>query len=177
MSHSTQFLSLKAELEKFKRVHSDLYEVFVQNRKALTAQTLEDCADIVCMLRDIEKLADDVRKESKLLYESAQRAACMLWAVQNEGGPIRASLCTASPQIKQMATTPNRERDPENYKKLMAFLGCPENRIEDGVLIPHWPKLMEFLSARISDGLPMPEGIDVTKTYDIYSLLIRKNKE
>jgi len=168
--------TLAPQLEALTKLHADLYEAFVSVRKTATTQDLEKLVDAACILRDIEKLGDDLRTESKMLAYLIAKLVCMQWAVLNTGKPIRGTLCSASPQVRQMAVVPNVNRDPDGYRRLMKFLGCPDERIDDGVFHIHWPKLVDYITDRLANGLPMPEGVDTSKTYDIYSLVIRKNR-
>jgi hypothetical protein len=166
--------TLEVRLAEVVKLHADVYETLTFVRKRLAEQPLEDLADITCVLNQMDKLGDDIRKECKFLSEAAQKSACLLWAVLGSCKPIQGRLCTASTDVKQMASLPNKSKDPVNYIKLLEYLGLPPERIEDGTLVPHWPSIVLFFTELMAQGKPLPAGIDVGKAYNLYGLRIRR---
>jgi hypothetical protein len=157
-------------------LHANAYEQVCMARNAAPSLPLEDMADCAYVLNEMSKLADDMRKEAKLLSEILQRFACIRWATQPDasGEVVRGKLCTASPNIREMRHLPSREKEPEKYKALLRHFGVPEEHIESGVLHVTYPVMVDYLTKRAEQGLPPPPGLEANKAYQLYSLIMRK---
>lgn len=169
----------KTVFETAKQTHEEIYN----SLKQLTAQTRQETeinilVDRIYALREAAKLLDDTRKECNRLADFATRLACLIWAQGDSSEPIRTEYCTGSPDVQMSVNIPNKKRDPVAFCNLMKFLGVPENLYltESEIVRPHWPGLVEMLTARLSKGLPLPEGIDVNATVPIYKITIRGKK-
>lgn len=168
---------LEHKLRDWQVLHADTYEQITMARKRLAGLSLEDLADCASVLNDLEKLADDTRKECRMLSELMQKTACVRWATSGSTEEtIRGERCTATPTIREMRALPDRKRDPERYAKLMEHYGASQAAIDSGVLSLHWPSMVEYLSKRAEQGLPPPPGLEGSTTYEQYSLTIRKKR-
>jgi len=172
---------LRRIIEKYelmKQVHANVYETLADLRANLqNNQTMENITDQILCLREIAKLAEDLRKEATKLQQTAERVICILWVTQKCGEPIQGEYATGTPDVKQAASLPKRSREPEKYAKLMKHIGISDEQIDSGLLSLHWPSFTEYLSTLIAEGKPLPPGIDPDKTYPIYTLRLRKCKE
>jgi hypothetical protein len=158
-------------------MHAEIYRELSQlKEQSLKCGDMQELADRAYALRDMHKYVDDLRKELDQTKSVCERIACLLWAKDSEGDPIRTDHCTASPKIKYMASLPSRTRDPEAYANLMGHLGIPDGLLPEDVVRPHWPGFVNYMTRLAEEGLPLPEGIDVDKTYPVYSLTIRGKK-
>jgi hypothetical protein len=137
---------------------------------------MNELTDAVYSLGEAYKYADDLRREIDKTKKLASKLVCLLWAKFTEGGPIRTAHCTGTPRIKMIASVPSARRDPEAYESLMEHLAIPERVWRNDVVRPHWPGLVEHLSQRLEQGLPVPPGIDPDKTYPDYAVTIRSKK-
>lgn len=168
---------LEHRLRDWQVLHSMTYEQVAMARKKLAELSLEDLADCASVLNDLEKLADDTRKECRMLSELMQKTACVRWATSGSTEEtIRGERCTATPTIREMRALPDRKRDPEKYEALMKHLGATPETIDSGVLSLHWPSMVEYLSHRAEQGLPPPPGLEGSTTYEQYSLTIRRKR-
>ena len=142
--------------------------------------SLLELADIAYALRDTRDMAEDIRKRCDALGKTAQNFACLGAVTLEHGGTIGTEYVAATPSVKTVVSIPSRKKEPEAFAKLMDHLKVPRElweRGEHAAMQPHWPGLMELVSERQANGLPMPPGIDPNKTYAEYSLRMRGRKE
>lgn len=140
---------------------------------------MEELADLTYALREVFNYIDDMRKEISKTKQACERIACVLWSHKSDGDPIRTPYCTGTPKVKMMASLPNKRREPEKYAALMTHLGIDPSlwKGENDAVRVHWPGFVEHMTALAEKGLPLPAGIDVDKTYPVYSLTIKKGKK
>lgn len=162
-----------------------IHEAYVQadgelRRFLSTCPNTEDQADAAYALREIADMVDEVRKMANSTGELAQRFACIIAGATGNPEPIRTEYCTATPDVKPIASVPRQSSDPEGYALLMEHLGIPRAMWDRGddksVVKPNWPGMMSYLAEQMKQGKPLPPGIDPDKTYSEYRLLIRKKK-
>jgi len=138
----------------------------------------ETLADEAFVLRQLEELADDTRKDCRAVKETIEKCACLLWVEENmntsgRGDPIRGDLCVATPDVKEMASLPRPKTQPEQYGALMTWLGIPLSVVAQDLVRPHWPGFTDKISELAATGQPLPPGIDPDKTYPLYKLTTR----
>lgn len=162
-----------------------LHASFVRNeisiRKFLVGcSSKEEHADAAYAFRETHKLIDDVRKRLEDLRKLSEKMACVIAAATFDADTIRTDYCSATPDVKPIASVPSRSRQPEEYAKLMSWLGVPEGlwstNDDHAPIKPHWPGVMEMLDREMRAGRPLPPGIDPNKTYNEYKLVIRGKK-
>lgn len=163
--------------DDLKKLYTEAYATLILERGEIeTCSDLELLADKVYALREISRLADDLRKEAFSLMETASKIACVLWTAHSDGEPIRTKLCTATPKITQGAYIPKKSRNPKEYAELMAYLGIPNDVADNETVRVHWPSFCALLTEKSEKGEPLPDGIDTTKLYTKYSLTIRSKR-
>ena len=144
-------------------------------RATAQAATKEELADLVYVLRQCEQLVNDTRKDITAVMELCEQIACLKWMTDDPtGSPIRGTLSTASPEVKQMASLPRQSSDPEGYAKLMDYLQIPEAVRDRDLLRIHWPAFTDLITELASNGKPLPPGIKADNTYPLYKLRCRK---
>ncbi len=167
--------------EAFIAAHADLYLPLKRLRERMQrTNDMHELVDTVLVLREMYKYADDLRKEIQRTRDVCERITCVIWAKGTDAEPIRTAYVTASPDIKYMASIPKRKTDPEKYAALMNFLGIPDQlwrTTGPEVVRAHWPGFVDYVSARMEAGLPLPDGLDVEKTYPVYKLTLRRKKK
>jgi hypothetical protein len=154
-----------------------------QDVQATCGNDEKELADIAYALRETTDLADDLRKRAAALGRTAQSAACMLQVTLNgSAASIKTDYCTAALKMKTVVSIPKKDRQPNEYAALMDWLKVPrelwqnENSKYSAVEF-HWPGLVDLISQKQSQGLPLPPGIDPNKTYVEYSLTMRGKKD
>lgn len=136
-------------------------------------------ADTAYALRQIEDLADEIRKNCKKQGELAQRMACMIVGTAGGSTIIRTDHVSATCDIRPIVSIPRRSTHPEEFAELMRYLKVPDELWKPGdhaAMQPHWPGLVDLLSRRQAAGLPLPPGIDPNKTWPKYALILRGKK-
>lgn len=164
--------------KRTKAFFTDAYERILEIRELTKAQTdMNELADWVYALRESYTFVDNLRKDIKAAMETCEKLACLFWIEMQDGDPIKTEYVTATPKVKMIASIPSKKKDPEQYAKLMNFLGVDEKLYDEiEVVRPHWPGFVEMVSQLAEKGLPLPDGIDPTKTFPQYSLIVRKQK-
>lgn len=138
-----------------------------------------ELADVAYAMREASKLVDDTRKRLDGLGETAQKVACLVSVQLGDVSTIRTEHCSATPDVRQVASPPRRSTRPEEFARLMDHLGVPKHLWEGGdhaVVQPHWPGLMDYLARQAAEGKPLPPGIDPSRTFPEYKLVIRAKK-
>lgn len=169
------------EYRRAKSSHADLYRHLIYVRDNLKDLTQEDLVDIALVLRSISALADDIRKECNGIKELVERVVCLRWVqatLNDPGAPdaIRGELATGTPDVRQMASLPRPNSDPEGYEKLMRSIGAITAARKD-LVRPHWPGLTEWITRLAKKGKQLPKGIDPNKTYPLYRLFPLRRKK
>lgn len=170
-----QLLNLLKEYDKMKKVHLTCYELLSIIRDSLRASKYEmkDMVNFIYVMREISKLADDLRKEADGIGHMFENAACAVWVAQSETKPIRAALATGTPDCKLALKVPNRKTEPERFQKMMDFFGIPASAVAARVIKPYWPGLCEFISLLSEEGKPLPPGVDPDDTYPTYRVRVK----
>jgi hypothetical protein len=166
--------SLVELYRRAKSFHEQAYRITSELQSAVRqCRSQEDLADDVYAIRQATKFVEDARKEMGKLERLAEKMCCALWVQAGLGDPISTRHCSASPDVKMMASLPNRHTQPEAYEKLMRHLGVPESLWRDGdhaSVEIHWLGFTDMLSRDLAAGRPLPPGIDPEKTYPEYRL-------
>jgi hypothetical protein len=171
---------LYLEVEK---AHEDLYNSLQALRK-VTSQDREirSLTDTAYALNESLKLLESAKKEINITKDMLTKVIGALWVQVNNQEPIRTWYCTGTPRVKMAATLPSRKSDPEKYGKLMDSLNIPRelwDRPEDEhqIVHIHWPGMVDYVSELSAQGLPLPDGVDMSKAYPNYALTLRPRKE
>ena len=174
-----QLLSLIKEHEKMKKIYLSCYENLSILRDELRASKfqIEDMVNFIYVMREISKLANDLRKEIDGVGHMFENTACAIYVSLNQTDPIRSSLATGTPDLKLGVKIPNQDREPEEFLTLMKFFKIPKKAITDKVIKLHWPGLCEYVSVLAEEGKPLPPGIDPDDTYPTYKVRIRGIKD
>jgi hypothetical protein len=179
-------LKAAQDLEWMLRERHEQVYLKIKELKELASKQgdIKELTDIAYALHECEKFLDAEEKECRNFRETLERVIGALWAKIGNPEPVRTAHVTASPDIKIMVPMPDRRREPEAYQKLMRSMKVPEELWvagegdnEHSVVKPHWPGMVEYVSQLASRGLPLPDGLDPSKTMSIYKLRYRGKKE
>lgn len=149
---------------------------------------LIELADCAYAMREIASFADEIRKRANKIGEHAQKVGCFI-ATQTSlisGNPadlkIKTEYCTATADVKQIVSTPDKRKEPEAYRKVLQHYGFIEEALFDAtddknpLVVAYWPGVIERINADIAAGKPTPPGIDPSKMTAEYRLSIRANR-
>lgn len=161
--------------EKVQALHAEAYSTLESLKGGLSASSdMKAHADAAYALRETAKYADDIRKMCIAQQETCEKIACAVAIKLEHMGPIKTDHCTASTKIKMIASVPRPSTQPEEFAALMEYFGIKNNTQE--LFRLHWPTFVDHLSDCLSEGKPLPPGIDPNKTYPEYRLVIHKKK-
>jgi hypothetical protein len=151
-------------------VHASIYKLLLELKSGATIRSLPELVDLVYALKKSSELLDDVRKEVDQLKEFIERLACLAWLTQASGENVKTEYCTGTPDVKQMAKVP--KPGTEEYVALMNHFGVdPSSPVR-----PHWPSMVERLSAELAEGKPLPPGCDPASVYQVFRVKILKKR-
>jgi len=173
--------------------HAAAYLKLQSVKAALPAATLNQLCNIAYALRETTKYIEDLRKELIAIEKFAERLACMRFIQDGEKTVrkkenIKTEYCTCTPAVNICAAIPKADKSPDEYNALMNWLGIDpvlrdqgeietDRGIEDTEVVRiHWPGFQCLLNRLNSQGIALPDGIEMDKTYTEYKLRIRKKK-
>lgn len=137
---------------------------------------LAEGIDHIYALSEASKKIDTIRKTLDKLNEQLQDYVSMVLFARHKKS-YSTEFATGTRRSAQNPRIPTMKSDPENYIKLMRYFGIPDDAIKNEILRPHWPSLREYLSYCMSQGLPIPDGLDVAKLEPRNTISIRSKKE
>jgi hypothetical protein len=166
-----------------KKVYLLLYGLLSELRDEMKAGKYDLCdmVNFIYVMREIARLADDLRKEANGIGQMFENVACALYVKQNQNSPdkadpIRAALATGTPKLTLGAKLPHEKRDPEKYIALMTHFGIGPEALEKRVVKAYWPGICEQISQLAEQGKPLPPGINPDDTYPTYKVTIKIRK-
>jgi hypothetical protein len=146
----------------------------------VTEHDMESATDIAYGLQKILQMVKDTEKDTRIRQQLAEKMACVLWVKDGgEKSNIKTDYVTGTPDVKMIASIPRRDKEPDAFFALMDHFGLPRDLFpgEDAdVVRPHWPGVVAALSKEMSEGKPLPNGIDPNKTYPKYELRLHGKK-
>lgn len=167
-----------------RHAHDDGYKSIVELTRDMSARKppdVNELADAIYALDQVEKLADSLRKEAKKVRDHLDKIMCAV-CVEQELSVVKTEHCAATPSLKMVAPLPSKSKDPEHYAQLMEFFGIKRELWDTpvGVASPvqlHYPGMVDFVSDQLVSGKPIPPGIDPNKTYPVFRVSVRKLKD
>lgn len=161
-------------------LHLEIYRIITDVQDGIKSgkYTMKDMVNAMYVLRETGKFGDDIRAECERLTHLLEKACCALFVTAStagdiDGGPIRTGLTTGTPKIRMAAALPSQRDNPEAYDALMNFYGIPKHTVELDVIRLYWPKFVDHMTRLAEEGKPTPPGIDVNRTYPVYSVGLR----
>jgi len=165
---------------QMKKTYLDEYALLTTLRDELKAgkYNLDDMVNFIYIIREISRLADDIRKEADGISHIFENLTCATYVTTHQNDPersdpIRASLATGTPTLKIGMSIPNEKLEPDRFYKLMRHFGISSEQLESRVIKPYWPGLCEQVSKLAEEGKPLPPGILPEQTYPIYGVIVK----
>jgi len=172
------------DFDTVEREHRLIYETILECQAFAIKNSNEDVVDMCFTLKNMSKYCDDLRKEMNRVRESLERIVCLRWTqdslnqdISDVEVTITGKIATAVPTIKTMTSLPHKDKNPEAYVAFMKRIGVSSVALSEGLTIPHWPSVVGYITALAEKGEPLPKELDVSSSYPIYSLVIRKVKD
>lgn len=174
-----QFLDLhKSSFDAAQEVLGKLHEGLVELQKETSK---EEYIDAVFAIRKTHQLlADLVKALTKFDREISDKIVTVMALELKEGvlkrGSIKTEYTTAVCKVQNHLPVPKRKSNPELYANLCRYCGIPEDAIKSGVFNLTWDGFSEFLSEKLAEGRPLPQGVSLSEMYIVKSLVLRQNK-
>lgn len=172
---------MKESIQRLYKIVKDAQEEMYMAQEELkkwlgSVNDLEEYADAAYALREIHRLATDIRSMAYQAQTLAERIGCVIAVKDEKLDAIKTPWVHATPDIKMMASLP-RKNTPE-FVSLMQHLGVPAELSEgpQPVIAVNWNGFTEHLSQLMSQGKPLPPGINAEKTYPVYKFNMRKRR-
>lgn len=142
-----------------------------------TIYTDKELVDLGFFLREMERQADEIRKECKAKKELIGRVLCLriVRAVTEDpdlGLMVRGQYASGSADVAQAPGIP--KFGTAEYKMLCEALGVSGIAKEEGLASFHFTRLGEHITRLAAEGKNPPPGIG--KTYEIYRIIWRKKR-
>lgn len=167
-------------VRRLRELHVQISQHVIAARQLVERQALPlpQLVDLAWVLGDIEKHADDARKDAVVLGTTVEKTACGVWAAMMAADPetpdhVEGLLARGTPKDGRGANVP--ERGTREHTQLMEFLGVPEGSRD--ALSVKWTRLCDMIDARAAEGLPPPPGIPANRTYARFTLTNVKLKK
>lgn len=177
---------LKIKHRLVQREHQAIYNLAIELRDSVNKGQIpnEEAVDIAFLLREMADYLDDLRKEMNKVRVIIEKVTCMRWMQTSlnddptkSAQSIQGDLAVGTPHLKMAATLPNRHKDPEAYVKFMNQIGVSGEALKRDMVRVHWPLVIDYFTDLSEQGKPLPNGIDTSRTYPLYSLRLRERKE
>lgn len=120
------------------------------------APNMEQAVDAIAMLKKTDDLVRDLKAEINKTIKKMSRVAVALY-MRSEllGEPVRTDWVSGSMGTKSIPKIAKRSEDPEAYAAMCAHYGVPV----DAPFRPHWPDMVDAVTATERDLKPLPPGI------------------
>lgn len=161
------------------QLYNLVYGFLSKNNELLKSKTLsnEVLCDFGFFSREIAAIFDELRKEANARKDLCGQiiAYRLTQAVLSDPTlkmKTKGQFASGTPDCKMQAALPKKFTD--DYYKITDFLGVPRDVAASGVLRLDWKQVTEYLTKRMNEGKPIPEGFG--KQYPVYTTTYRKIK-
>ena len=145
------------------KVLTHLLEV-TENMKTRTHYSLQEACDIGFLMREMETLLDDWRKDCKVRKElSGRLIAFEVLSDDRMGDTVRGSLARGKIFMKKMLKPP--KKGTVEYDQAMAHFGVPTSVTVEGIVKLDWEKTSEYLTRMMEDG---EKALTFLETFELY---------
>lgn len=141
-----------------------------------TGMCLEEQADLHYAIHRAFEMLEETLKHMRVVENLSTKVLCLKWSLQSNGDNVKTDYVTATPQVTEMPKMPSEKSSPDEYRRMMADLGVPLDMVENDVVRPHWPGFKDMVHTLAEQGLPLPDGCDLTSSYPVYKVRLRKKK-
>jgi hypothetical protein len=168
----------KSVLDGAQKLYKDLVELNVGINAAAKSHNLTESegTDIGFLLREVERISDEVRKEAasrKDMLGTLLAAKIVQDYQQNPKREFlsRGTLATGIPDVKPIPYLP--ATGTSDWEELCRFLGFSEEAITRKFAKLHWPHLQEYAKELAAEGKELPYV--TTKTQAVMTFRKRSN--
>ena len=162
--------------EKLRTIKRDLTKLYIEVQgemksfneslkdkdQTLLGDNIHNLADIGWILREVNRVADDLRKESLARAELAGKFISIQVIEEALQDPekdlaVRTKHCSATPSNKMIPKIPSKGTD--EYYILLRHMGVKEEFIDNALLQPHFRRMQDYMTEAMEVGRKLPEGV------------------
>lgn len=138
--------------------------------KYIAGLTLEETADTLFMLREIEEFCKDIKSQATAVKDLGGRIACTLAVADGSLNIPKGQLATARISGSTAIQLPSRTKEPEAYTEICEALGIADSPFTR----PHFPAVKDWLSEKIANGENIPKPLEKYANYATNSVVTRR---
>lgn len=151
-------------LKHFNSEHSNMLEVLRELAKELKNETfnITEMVDVGCLLKGIEEIIDEIRKDVKAHRVMIGKATCYQLSLEDRTFH-KGTLATGSIKVSHYANIPHPKHEPEKFARVCSWFGIDVGTAPDGVIRFHWPEMKKYITACIERGEELPPDLSDVK--------------
>lgn len=153
-------------------------------RSAESELTQADRADLIYILKQVLDIWQDLKKETQVDIEVLENIFGVVFvtkAAETAGKKptnVKGTIATVTPRMTVQPAIPSPTKEPTKYRAMMEGLGVTnEEVLTRGILRPHWPSMTEWCTELSEKGLPLPKGVDPSKSNTGFATTARKRPD
>lgn len=158
--------------DKLAQFHNDEFQTLLGWVRDTPSMKTRELIQLGWMLQENERVFDDLRKEYAKLSAVLHKLLCVRWLTADGPPEVTVNDITAMPNPRHVPTLPKPTED--DYLRLLAYLGVPEDLAVKDLVRVHWPKFAEYYDERVAKGEPLPEGCDPSKEHVQYKVNFKR---
>lgn len=136
--------------------------------------TIDDMVDDLYLLKQAEQFYDQYARDLRRQIESQSGQLALVFMASYKTSHST-DWATATNKTEAKPSIP--EKGSPEYRELLTYLGVPEDRHEEDGIRPHWPTIKAQCELALSQGKPLPPGINPQQTTLKPSIAIRAKQE
>lgn len=125
--------------------------------------SLTELVDIGFLLREIEDLLDEMRKDVKAHKEMIGKVACYQLALEDKTS-YKGTLAIGTVKIDYYSSIPHPDRDPVGFKNVCKWFGIDIGTSPNGSVRLHWPAMKKHITKCIEEGGELPPELSDVKS-------------
>ena len=152
-------------LKHFNNEHTNMLEVLRSLANELKNENLSltEMIDVGCLLRIIELIVDEIRKDVKAHKEMIGKVTCYQLSLQDKTSH-KGTLATGTIKVEHYSSIPNPDRDPEGFKNVCKWFGIDVGNSPNGSVRLHWPTIKNHITKCIEEGEELPPELSDVKS-------------
>lgn len=173
--------------ESLSGIHAKWYGLISYVKKAIrdgeSNLSQSDRVDLIYLLKGINEVFDDLRKETKSTREQLDAILCTIYVIEskensNTDKSIKGGLASATPRLTMQPKLPSPTKHPTKYGNVLRGLGVVNDEvIRRGIFRIHWPSMVKWCTELAEEGKPFPVGINPSDNEAGYATTIRKRSD
>lgn len=170
---------LQGLFDQLQKLQMQIHSALASISSNLSGEKLPDMIDSGFLCREMEEIANDLRKNCAdrkgLIAKMIAMRATSEFMTTGKSPVLRGELASATPDLVTKPSIP--EPGTEDFNKLMSWLGCSDELIQRGVVRPSFTSLKDIVTRATVEGNKPPPGISLTFTEATVVFRRRKGKK